>query len=76
VGAHLYKDRNRGMILDAGVVVAVWRPSRLRGGTYHALTVAHELHRPVIHINPDTMAPARRLLPGELPRMLRLAHAA
>ncbi|WP_341719967.1 hypothetical protein QQG74_09775 [Micromonospora sp. FIMYZ51] len=48
----LLHKRNDGMLRTANAVVGVWRPDKRDGGTYSALTKAHRLGLPVIHINP------------------------
>jgi hypothetical protein len=63
VAVRLLHERNDGMLTGrlrgrqvcapADAVVAVWCPSKLTGGTYSAVTKAHAVGLPVIHINPD-----------------------
>ncbi|MER7166999.1 hypothetical protein ABT336_13155 [Micromonospora sp. NPDC000207] len=57
VAVKLLHRRNDGMLAateDAGgAVVAVWRPSKLRGGTHSALVKANLRGLPVIHVNPE-----------------------
>ncbi|MEV5819268.1 hypothetical protein AB0L22_08845 [Micromonospora haikouensis] len=70
VAVKLLHRRNDGM-LDAvtpdGAVVAAWCPSKRDGGTYSAVSKAHQRRLPVIHINPE----ARTVT---VPSRARLAH--
>lgn len=49
----LLHARNDGMLARAAVVVAVWVPSRPRGGTWSAVRKAAKLGLPIIWIDPE-----------------------
>ncbi|MFF0822368.1 hypothetical protein ACFYUR_18560 [Micromonospora haikouensis] len=53
VAVSLLHKRNDGMLVASNAVVAVWCPSKRDGGTYSAVSKAHQLGLPVIHINPE-----------------------
>jgi hypothetical protein len=61
--------RNDGMLASADAVLAVWDPSRPRGGTWSAVRRAARLGLPVVHVDPG----ARRVAvldPGGLAGLL------
>lgn len=48
-------QRNLGMLDVADALVAVWKPSMLRGGTFRALCEAARRGMPGVHIDPENL---------------------
>lgn len=48
----LYHVRDRAMVDDSQVLVAVWDPSIRAGGTWQTVKYAAGLRRPIIHVDP------------------------
>lgn len=48
------KDRNKRMIEDGDTVLAVWNGKR-NGGTYHAVSYARRINRPLYIIDPNNL---------------------
>jgi len=51
-GVEAFHKRNRAMVEDCDVVVAVWN-GKQAGGTHHCLTAALEAGRPVVWLDPE-----------------------